>query len=152
MAFIRSRVAGPSSITSTCLPGWVEPIAEEGMTARESRRSTAEAVRELIEDYQATLPALERREQDRVDLFQPVKVRTVDGREYTLLSRDLSPSGMRLLGTRGLLGEKVRVGIPRPGGGEPLTVRLYVLWTTRVADDLFESGGTFFEPAPGEAD
>jgi hypothetical protein len=122
------------------------------MTVPEPQGSTADAVRELIEQYRGMLPPDERREQSRMDLLQPVKVRTGDGREYALLSRDLSPSGMRLLGTHGLLGEKVRVGIPRPGGGEPLTVRLYVLWTSRVADDLFESGGMFVEPMPGEED
>jgi hypothetical protein len=119
------------------------------MLARERRRSTAEAVHELIQRYQAELPSVERREQHRVDLFQPVRVQTVDGRTYTLLSRDLSPSGMRLLGSRSFLGEKVRVEIPQPGG-EPLAVRLCVLWTSLVADDLFENGGTFIELGPLE--
>jgi hypothetical protein len=87
-----------------------------------------------------------------------VKVRAEDGRECTLLSRDVSATGIRLIGTRRLLGQKVRVSIPRPGAATTDSPRaaagwsflVRILWTCAVGDDLFENGGAFMEVAPGE--
>jgi hypothetical protein len=62
---------------------------------------------------------------------------TEDGREFTLLSRDLSASGIRLIGTRRLLGQRIKVRI----GALDFQVR--VLWACPVGDDLVENGGTF---------
>jgi hypothetical protein len=60
----------------------------------------------------------------------------------TLLSRDLSTTGIRLVGTKRLLGQKVRVLIPN-GEGAPLDFLVRILWTCPVGDDLVENGGTF---------
>ncbi len=63
---------------------------------------------------------VERRGGDRMEFVQTVTVRGEDGVESTLLSRDLSPTGIRLVGTRRLLGQKaVHVLVPWPGGEEP---------------------------------
>jgi hypothetical protein len=71
-----------------------------------------------------------------------VKVVTEDGQEFTLLSRDLSATGIRLVGTRRLLGQKVRVIIPgSDGAAREFLVR--ILWTCPVGDDLVENGGAF---------
>lgn len=102
------------------------------------------AVRRLVRRYRADA-RVERRRQDRLDFIQPVQVETEDGRTWTLLSRDLSPTGIRLIGTRHLLGQKVRVRIPGPGDGEPACFVVRVLWTCSVGDDLYENGGTFLE-------
>ena len=64
---------------------------------------------------------IEHRGQDRVDFVQTVAVRTDDGEEFTLLSRDLSTTGIRLVGTHRLLGQKVHVLVPRPDGEAPTT-------------------------------
>jgi hypothetical protein len=109
-----------------------------------------QSVRELIRRYQATLPTQERREQGRIDLIQPVKVRTSDGQERTLLTRDLSPAGIRLISTHSLLGEKLLILLPRPGGEGALAVTARILWASRVADEQFESGGVFLEPHPSQ--
>jgi hypothetical protein len=77
--------------------------------------------------------------------LQPVRVVTAGGRVFTFLSRAPSPSGVRLIGTRGLLGQKVRVLFPdgAPGGR---VVR--ILWTCPVGADLVENGGAFLADAP----
>lgn len=103
------------------------------------------AVRSLIRQYKDNAAAQERRQQDRVEYLQPVKVQIEDGREFTLLSRDLSTSGIRLIGTRRLLGHKVKVSLPRNGEGEPCRLLVRILWTCAVGDDLFENGGSFLE-------
>jgi hypothetical protein len=105
------------------------------------------AVRRLIRQHKAGA-RVGRRRQDRINFVQPVQVETEDGHTCTLLSRDLSPTGIRLIGTRRLLGQKVRVRIPCPEG-EPVCFRVRVLWMCAVGDDLFENGGTFLE-AVGE--
>ena len=107
------------------------------------------AIRRLIKRHRNRGKADERRGQARTDFIQPVKVRTEDGKEFALISRDLSATGVRLLGTKRLLGQKVQLELP-DGEGEPacrLLVR--ILWTCAVGDDLFENGGSFMELISG---
>ena len=100
----------------------------------------ATAVDEVLRFYQSNR-ASERRGQGRVDFVQLVRVTGEDGEEFTLLTRDLSATGMRLLGTRRLLGQKLRVRVPSEAGEVAFVLR--VLWTCAVGDDLVENGGSF---------
>ena len=95
--------------------------------------------------HRTATAALERRGEDRIDFVQPVKVTTEDDREYTLLTRDLSATGIRLFGTLRLLGQKVRVAITAPGQTLPTTFVVRILWTCAVGDGLVENGGAFLE-------
>jgi hypothetical protein len=70
-------------------------------------------------------------------------VRTEDQREYTLMSRDLSSTGIRLIGTRRFLGQKIHVSIPAADGATTWDFVVRILWTCAVGDDLVENGGTF---------
>ena len=102
-------------------------------------------IRKLIKQHRNRAKEEDRRNQARIDFIQPVKIRTEDGKEHTLVSRDLSATGVRLLGTKRLLGHKVQIELPS-GNAEPacrLSVR--ILWTCAVGDDLFENGGNFVE-------
>ena len=47
----------------------------------------------LSENPAGSATPIERRGQDRVDFMQTVTVRAEDGSEFSLLSRDLSPTG-----------------------------------------------------------
>jgi PilZ domain-containing protein len=106
------------------------------------------AIRRLVRAYRAAAAPKERRQQDRVDFIQPITVQMEDGRQFILLSRDLSPTGVRLVGTRRLLGQKVRVHIPQGESAPPVTFLVRILWTCAIGDDLFENGGTFLEILP----
>src|SRR5262249_2508761 len=108
------------------------------------------AIRQLIQQHRHTVSRVERREQDRLDFVQPVEVQTEDGRNFRLLSRDLSAAGIRLVSTRSFLGQKLLLTIPRSGPRGPWRFRLRVLWTCAVGDDLYENGGTFLEALPPE--
>src|SRR5207249_4270952 len=66
------------------------------------RRTLHSIIRQLIRQHKKSEAQHERRGQDRVDFILPVKVQTDDQREMALLSRDLSPTGIRLIGTRSL--------------------------------------------------
>jgi hypothetical protein len=106
-------------------------------------------VRELIRRHQAARADSERRQQDRIDFIYPVKVQTEDNREYRVLTRDLSPTGIRLLGSRSFLGQKIRVHMAA-NGARPCMFLVRVLWSCAVGDALFENGGSFLgmaEPA-----
>jgi hypothetical protein len=109
-------------------------------------------VRELIRRQQAARSEGERRNQDRMDFVQQVEVRTEDGRKFHVLTRDLSPTGIRLIGSRGLLGQKISVHLSAQGGCRSCTFDVRVLWSCAVGDDLFENGGSFLgmanEPKP----
>ena len=123
------------------------------MSATE-KTAIVRAVRKLIRLHRAASRGDDRRELVRTDFVQLVKVRGDDGREHTLLSRDISAAGIRLVGTRRLLGQKVRVFVPAPSSapadtpGWTFVVR--ILWTCSLGDDLFENGGVFLEMAPAE--
>jgi hypothetical protein len=109
------------------------------------QRLIQRAIRRLIRVHAQESSPEERRGQERVDFVQPVTVQLEDGRSFTLLSRDLSPTGIRLVGTRRLLGQKVRVSLPQGEGEEPCTFLVRILWTCAIGDDLFENGGSFLE-------
>jgi hypothetical protein len=121
---------------------YASPVSERVRQEQAQQADVQRAVRSIVRAHRAAERArVERRNQDRIDFIQSVKVRTEDGRELTLLSRDLSPTGIRLIGTTRLLGQKVRVQLLSSAGLWEVLVR--VLWTCVVGDDLFENGGTF---------
>jgi hypothetical protein len=127
---------------------YTSPVSARVRAEQSHQSDIREAVRLLIEKHRANHDRVERREQDRVDFIQPVQVVTEDGRTFTLLSRDLSATGIRLIGTRRLLGQKVRVQVPRPGSAEPWDFLVRILWTCPVGEDLVENGGTFISVSP----
>ena len=116
---------------------------------QEQQRTIQKVIRQLIKNHRAAAKEHDRRGQERVDFIQPVKVAGEDGKEFTLLCRDLSTTGIRLLGTRRLLGQKIRVELS--AGDQTPTCRLLVrvLWTCAIGDDLFENGGSFLEIISG---
>jgi hypothetical protein len=103
------------------------------------------AIRRLIKQHKSRSKQDERRGQARIDFVQPVKVRTEDGKEFALMSRDLSATGVRLLGTKRLLGQKVELELPSGDGDPACKLLVRILWTCAVGDDLFENGGSFTE-------
>src|SRR5438270_2376663 len=84
---------------------------------REQRRQVRLgcAIRRLIRGYKSAVQD-ERRRQGRFDFVHPVQVQTEDGRTFTLLSCDLSTSGIRLVAPFSLLGKKIRVTLPATHG------------------------------------
>lgn len=125
------------------------PVTDRARKEQQQQTVIRKAVREIIHHYRS-IARTERREEDRLDFVQPVKVKTEDGREYMMLSRDLSATGIRLIGTRRFLGQKLRVCIPagEASPGKEFLVR--ILWTCAVGDDLVESGGSFVEIVEAE--
>jgi hypothetical protein len=107
------------------------------------QQAIVKVIKKLIKQHKRQAKTDERRGQERVDFIQPVKVRTEDGKEFALLSRDLSATGVRLLGTKRLLGQKVQLELPN--GNATCCMRVRILWTCAVGDELFENGGTFVE-------
>jgi hypothetical protein len=126
---------------------YLDPVSPALRQQQSQRQLVSTAVREVIQRYQAGGAENERREAERIDYLQPVKAHTEDGRELNVLTRDLSPAGIRLLASRSLLGQRLRLALPGgKGPGPRLVVR--ILWTCAVGDELFENGGTFLELLP----
>jgi hypothetical protein len=112
-------------------------------SARERQQHVVRrVVRSIIRRHRAA-EQVERRRQDRIDFIQPVRVLTEDGRERQLLSRDLSTTGIRLIATRSLLGQRIRLFLGEGEDACSLVVR--VLWTCSVGEELFENGCMFLE-------
>ncbi len=128
---------------------YTTPVSDRVRQEQEQQLGVHKAVREIIRHYRGGAE-VERREEDRLDFVQPVKVKTEEGREYTLLTRDLSSTGIRLIGTRRLLGQKVRVSIPLADGATVREFVVRILWTCAVGDDLVENGGNFIEMLEAE--
>ena len=117
---------------------------------QEQQRTIQKAIRQIIKNHRAAAKEHDRRGQERVDFIQPVKVSTEDGKEFTLLSRDLSTTGIRLLGTRRLLGQKIQVEISLGPEAPPCRLLVRILWTCGIGEDLFENGGSFLEIVAAE--
>jgi hypothetical protein len=123
------------------------PVTARVAAEQSQQRDIQKAVRQLVRQHRSAASQVERRRQDRIDFIQPVTVITEDQRQFTLLSRDLSPTGIRLIGTRRLLGQKVRVFLPAPEGAAPWEFLVRILWTCPVGEDLVENGGSFLTVA-----
>jgi hypothetical protein len=121
------------------------PVSERVRREQTQQRDVVKVIRQLIRHHRREAKEFERRGEDRYDFVQTVKVLTEDNRELTLISRDLSSTGIRLVGTHRLLGQKVCVRIPRPGADEPWSFIVRILWTCAVGEDLVENGGSFLE-------
>jgi hypothetical protein len=125
----------------------INPLPARPHPQEQQREAIRDAVGQLLARHREKAARDDRRREDRVDFLHPVTAHAEDGRELHLLSRDLSPAGIRLIGTRSLLGQKVRVLLPQAEGAEPCAFLVRILWTAAVGDDLFENGGTFLERA-----
>jgi hypothetical protein len=122
-----------------------EPMSDPMREAKDRQECVAMAARDVIDRVRDAARRQERRGEERIDFVQPIKVRTEDGREYSVLSRDFSTSGMRMLSSRSLLGQKVQARLPLGPDGDAWCFVLRVLWTCSVGDGLFENGGAFIE-------
>src|SRR5262249_36827343 len=120
---------------------YLEPVRPPIQVVQSQQQVAAHAVRRVIQKYKTNKALIERRQQERIDYMQPIRVLTEDRRELTVLSRDLSPQGIRFVGTRSLLGQKVRVQLPEADGPEPCDFVVRILWTCAIGDDLYENGG-----------
>jgi hypothetical protein len=129
---------------------YVPAVSDRVRREQQQQEGLHQAVRQVIRQYRNSPALVERREQDRIDFMQPVQVQTEDGRAFTLLSRDLSPTGIRLVGPRQLLGQKLRVRLPRNNGHGPWCFVVRVLWACAIGEDLFENGGQFLEAVAEE--
>ncbi|MBY0526182.1 MAG: hypothetical protein K2R98_22500 [Gemmataceae bacterium] len=110
-------------------------------------RHLQRAVRWLIRQQRAVEAVhVERRSHRRMHFVCPVQVETADHRVLNLVSREISVSGIRLLGTMALQGQRVRVWIPRPeNSADRCCFLVQMLWSAVVGDGLCESGGVFLE-------
>lgn len=114
-----------------------------GRAAAEKGRLDAvvAAIRGLLDSQRRR--GVDRRGEERVEYVHPATVLDDAGGEHRVLTRDLSPTGVRLIGTRRLLGQKVRLRLEGPGSEGAWVFRVQVVWTAEVGDDLFENGGAF---------
>lgn len=131
-----------------CLRGryyYAAPAAEElrGRVRQEARdlARMRRAVRDVLR--QGRRPrAGEHRGRRRVPLVRPVRVVTGAGEELHFIAQDVSLSGMRLIGNRGLAGQKVWVEVPKARGGS-WRFSVAVLWAKPIGDGLIQQGGVF---------
>ena len=138
-------VARPALIYRKGRYYYAAPVSDRVRREQSQQANIQKTVREIIRRHLNTDARVERRGEERIPFVQPVKVRTEDQHEYTLLSRDLSSTGIRLIGTRRFLGQKIRVSIPASDGTNSWDFVVRVLWTCAVGEDLVENGGTFLE-------
>jgi hypothetical protein len=100
----------------------------------------------IRQQRKAEAVANERRTQKRVLFNRPIAVQTDDQRIFHVVTRDISLSGIRLVADRCLQGQKLRVWITFPeAGGQTVGLRVAILWSARVGDQLFENGGLILD-------
>jgi hypothetical protein len=102
-----------------------------------------EAIQQFL-GKQVHPPDENRRQEERTAVALTLQIREEDGQELSVVSRDLSPTGIRFVANRSLLGRKVHLALPaQEPGQEPVLVQVRILWTAAVGDGLFENGGMF---------
>ncbi len=138
-------LAGPTLAVRQGRYHYASVISTRHKEQERQQQAVRRAVRQIVRAAKARAVRAERRAHRRVEFIQPVKVQTEDRRERTWLCRDISDGGLRLIGTRSLLGQKVRITIPHGDSAEPARFLVRILWTCAVGEDLFENGGTFLE-------
>lgn len=106
-----------------------------------------QAVRSLIrKQRQKDRSHHERRAHKRIDFARPVLMQTEDGRLLHGMSREVSLSGIRLVGTVRLLGQKLRLWIPYPEAeNQTFGFLVRILWSAEIASQLYENGGVLLE-------
>jgi hypothetical protein len=127
---------------------YLDPVSPALREEQSQQQLVASAIREVIRRHQTGTAGRERREAERIDYVQPVRVQTEDGKQLNLLTRDLSPTGIRLLASRSLLGQRLQLALRENGKSPGPTFLVRILWTCAVGDDLFENGGTFLGVLP----
>jgi hypothetical protein len=121
------------------------PISDLFRREQLQREALSQAVQRLIGQYQTFPEGGEPNGRVCVDFVQPVTIQTEDGRILSHVTRELSNTGVRLLGAYPLLGKVVRIHIAQPESGEQFDFIVRILWTFAVANALFENGGQFLE-------
>ncbi|MBM4070131.1 MAG: PilZ domain-containing protein [Planctomycetes bacterium] len=124
----------------------IQAVSPKLQQEQRQQQLVQRAIRKIMRESRQARQKEDRRQQDRIDFIQVVVVQTEDGRQHTLLSRDLSLTGIRLIGTRRFLGQKLQVRLSSGETASSFLVR--VLWTCAIGDDLFENGGNFVELLP----
>ncbi|MGF1580887.1 MAG: PilZ domain-containing protein [Gemmataceae bacterium] len=114
--------------------------------APENSSELREAIRRLIATQKQREFRVDGRDEERILLSQSVKIRLEDQQEISVLSQDLSPSGIGLVSTRSLLGRKLRLILPTETPDCPtITIIVRILWSYAVTEDLYKNGGLFLE-------
>lgn len=124
----------------------IQAVSPKLQQEQRQQQLVQRAIRKIMRESRQARQKEDRRREDRIDFMQPVVVQTEDGKQYTLLSRDLSLTGIRLISTRRFLGQKLQVRLPVGEATCAFLVR--ILWTCAIGDDLFENGGSFVELLP----
>ena len=94
----------------------------------------------------------ERRRQGRIDVVLPVGVRTEDGRAVTLLSTNISRTGIDLISPTSMLGQKLRVTFSQDRGKE-ISFLVRIVWASAATEGLWQNGAAFLAvAASGGAD
>jgi hypothetical protein len=123
-------------------------VSERSQEERSQQQAIYGVIRQIIQHHRRQARSHDRRNQERIEFVQPIRVEAEDGRVFNVLSRDLSPTGMRLISTRSFLGHKLRINVPTGVAGAFWTFAIRVLWTCAIGDNLYENGGVFLEVLP----
>lgn len=135
-------LARPSLVYRDGRYHYQSPVSSRLLDEQARRARVELAVRDVIEEQKNTERQRDRRQRDRLAFIQSVRVIDEQGRSSTLLTRDISATGIRLIGTKHLLGQKLTIHIPAPGEGAETVFDVRILWSCSVADGMIENGGS----------
>jgi hypothetical protein len=123
---------------------YVPPLSSNRLREEERQLHVRALLQALIDSYKRSHHHVERRSADRMEVIWPVTLTLEDGTIHRALTRDISVSGIRFLGSRSLLGQRVTAHLAlNPEQQHSFTVR--ILWTCEAGDNLYENGGTVLE-------
>ena len=127
------------------------PVGRSRMQIRirhEQRHQKAihRSVRWMIRQQQSEEAVhVERRAHKRSSFCRSLLVQTEDQRLHQFVTREISLSGIRLLCTCCLEGQKVRLWLTFDRDNVTYCLLASILWCAAVGDNLYENGGVFLE-------
>lgn len=130
------------------------PLQARARQELECKQRIGKLIKQMLRRYREFLVGMnDRRAERRFQFIRSVKIQANDGRETSLLSLDVSASGLRLIGRSDLRGQRIRIEIPGFQQDEPpWKINVQIVWSAPSADGLTENGGVFLgldEAAPG---
>jgi hypothetical protein len=122
------------------VPAWNEARLRE----EERQLHVRALLQALLEHHKRSQHRQERRGAERMEVIWPITLILEDGTLHRAVTRDISAAGIRFLGTKSLLGQRVIARLSL-GSEQEHVFAVRILWTCEAGDQLYENGGTVLE-------
>lgn len=126
---------------------FIKPSSPRLVKQKSSQDAIRSAVESLMENTSVLPVDNNRRQETRHNFPFPIQAQSEDGENFTVLGRDLSSTGIRIVSGKSLLGRKLVLCLKNSTNhfDREISLLTRIVWTESVGDGLYENGGTFLD-------